>query len=464
MSRFCSAVPIVLLLPLLLLADESAKPLQRIGFGSCLHQDREQPIWKPLLATRPELFLFIGDNIYADTADMKELRATYDRLLAQDGYKKLRATCPVLATWDDHDYGFNDSGAEFPARKEAQQIFLDFLGVPKTSPRRQREGIYHAEVFGPPGQRVQVILLDTRYHRSALKTDPKRPRHLGQYVPNTDPDATILGEAQWKWLEEQLRQPVEVRLLCSSIQVVSEDHGFEKWMNFPAERARLYKLLRDTEANGVVILSGDRHLAELSVADRVLSYPLYDLTSSGMNMANKRYRPLEPNRQRVALMDVGNNFGLIRIDWSKADPLLTLEIHDEDGDVTIRHKLPLSRLQPGKARKTTNNDEEKTPNLNALAREQVGKQWQVDFVVRSAGPAKPTTRVFLNSEKDFRSDRNLTVVLDLKALQADLKKAGITDVKKHFLNHKIRVTGQVTLFRDNPQIEVSKLDQIKVLE
>jgi alkaline phosphatase D len=73
---------------------------------------------------------------------------------------------PVLAVWDDHDYGANDAGAEYPMKAESQRMFLDFFGVAGDSPRRRRPGIYDARVFGPPGRRVQVILLDLRYFRS----------------------------------------------------------------------------------------------------------------------------------------------------------------------------------------------------------------------------------------------------------------------------------------------------------
>src|SRR5438132_2719986 len=143
-------------------AGDPGKPLDRIAFGSCAHQDRPQPIWDAVVAARPDLFLFIGDTVYADTTDMQVMRATYARLAALPGYQKLLKTCPVLATWDDHDYGRNDAGAEYPKKDEAQAAFLDFFGVPKDSPRRKQEGVYHAEVFGPPGKRVQIILLDTR--------------------------------------------------------------------------------------------------------------------------------------------------------------------------------------------------------------------------------------------------------------------------------------------------------------
>ena len=128
------------------------EPLQRIAFGSCAKQDQPQPIWESVVATKPQLFLFIGDNIYGDTEDMAVLKQKWNLLGAQPGYQKLKQTCPVLATWDDHDYGANDAGAEYPKKRESQQLFQDFFNVPKDSPRRKQEGVYHAEVFGPPGK------------------------------------------------------------------------------------------------------------------------------------------------------------------------------------------------------------------------------------------------------------------------------------------------------------------------
>ena len=176
--------------------------VSRIAFGSCAKQDKPQPIWGAVIETKPQHFVFLGDNIYADTQDMDVMRAKYALLGKQPGYVKLRAMCQVHATWDDHDYGANDAGAEYTKKKESQQVFLDFFDVPKDDPRRSREGVYSSTVFGPPGRRVQLILLDARYFRSPLKTGfkPGEPGEgsRGKYVPNTDRDATVLGETQWK--------------------------------------------------------------------------------------------------------------------------------------------------------------------------------------------------------------------------------------------------------------------------
>lgn len=326
---------------------DATRPLRRLAFGSCAKQSTPQPIWDAVVATRPDVFLFLGDNIYADTEDMAEMQAKYNQLAGQPGYQRLRAGCPILATWDDHDYGVNDGGAEYPKKSEAQRLFLEFFAEPKDSPRWNRPGVYEAYVFGPPGQRVQLILLDTRYFRGKLNKLEGMPRGTGPFRPSTDTSQTLLGEPQWTWLEQQLRVPAEVRIIGSSIQLVAEDHDWEKWMNLPHERERFFRLIRDTGAAGTLVISGDRHLAELSMMDAGVGYPIYDLTSSGLNYASKTWRPYESNRHRVATMNQGDNFGLIEIDWNRSDPDIRLEIRDQDGDVTIRGKIALSTLQPG---------------------------------------------------------------------------------------------------------------------
>jgi alkaline phosphatase D len=332
--------------------------LERIGFGSCAKEDKPQPIWDAVIDARPQLFLMLGDNIYGDTLDMDVLRAKYGKLGAQPGFEALRKVCPVLAVWDDHDYGENDAGAEYPKKRESQEIFLDFFGVPKDSPRRSREGVYHAETFGPPGRRVQVILLDARYFRSPLRKGYERGEpgegYRGMYLPSEDPSATVLGEAQWRWLEERLREPAEVRLIACGIQFIPDEHGWEMWGNFPAERKRFFNLLRETKANGCVLLSGDRHLAEMMRLDPGRGgpdYPLYEVTSSSLNVpsfnltkAGTRFSN-EINSHRVGLVYFDTNFGMIEIDWAAEDPVIRLQVRDEKGGVVLQRRVRLSQLK-----------------------------------------------------------------------------------------------------------------------
>ncbi len=323
--------------------------VSRVAFGSCANQEEPQPVWGAIAAAKPDLFLLLGDNVYADTEDPAVFRAKYEKQAAVPGFAALRSSVPILATWDDHDYGKSDGGAEFPGKVEAKRAFLEFLGEQASSPRRAREGVYDARVFGPEGRRVQVILLDTRWFRSVLKREEKDDGVPGPYVPNPDPAGTILGEAQWLWFAEQLRVPAELRIVASSIQVVAEDHGYEKWANLPRERAKLLRTLRASRATGVVFVSGDRHLAEVSMTDEGdLGYPVYDVTASALNRSSKSWRRYEANRHRVATMNWGDNFGVIEVDWAAADPAVRLQIRDSSGEVTINTKILLSTLRPAR--------------------------------------------------------------------------------------------------------------------
>jgi alkaline phosphatase D len=295
---------------------QDAGPLTRIAFGSCAHQAKPQPIWDAVLDYRPELFIFAGDNVYGDvtSAAMTELREAYAGAATIEGYAKVRATVPVLATWDDHDYGQNDGGADFAHKAAAKQLFLDFWQVPQHDPRRTRDGIYHAETFGPEGMRVQVVLLDTRSFRSPLRStgEPGIPGK-GPYLPDPDPAKTMLGAAQWAWLRTQLMQPAELRLIVSSVQVLAERHGWERWGNLPHERERLLDLIAETGAGRVILLSGDRHVGALYRRRAGAPYPLYEITASGINMVYAANR--EPGPLRLGAVYGAPNFGTLDIDW-----------------------------------------------------------------------------------------------------------------------------------------------------
>ena len=332
-------------------ADTSSNNiLSRIAFGSCARQTKPQPIWDTVVATHPDLFLFVGDTIYGDTTEVAVLEKKYGQLAAKPGYQTLLKTCPVLSTWDDHDYGKNDGGSEYVIRKESEEVFLNFFNVPVDSPRRSRPGIYGAKLFGTGDQRVQIILLDTRYFRSSpLKKNPmskeekEKANLVGWYVPHTNMDTTLLGAEQWAWLGTQLEKEADVRIIASSIQVVSQDKGMECWGNFPHERKRLFDLIAKTKANGVVFISGDVHFSEISM-DPTGPYALYDFTSSGLTHSAKSWSE-RANPLRVGKAFSGSNFGLITIDWEKRE--MTLETKSIEGKSVIKNELRLSDLMAG---------------------------------------------------------------------------------------------------------------------
>ena len=323
-----------------------ATVLQRIAFGSCNDQRLAQGFWDAIAASNPQLLLMMGDNVYGDvtSAEMTELREAYAHLDAQPRFRRLRARVPIIAIWDDHDYGANDAGGDFPYRQQSAALFRSFWQVPDTSPRGQRDGLYDAFTFGPSGQQVQIIVLDLRSFRSNLKpTDERGAAGKERYLPDPDPAKTMLGEAQWSWLGERLREPADLRLLVSSIQVLPEGHGWERWGNLPLERERLLELIKASGSGGVVILSGDRHLGALYQRTRQVAYPLTEITASSFN------RPFRAAREQDPLL-LGSlfteaNFGTIDIDWPKRR--LTLELRNDQGAPVRSQTLELSRLITG---------------------------------------------------------------------------------------------------------------------
>ncbi len=322
--------------------------VDRIAFGSCADESKPQPIWDAVVEARPDVFVFLGDNVYADTRDMTRMRAAYAALAAKAGYRRLvESGARIIGTWDDHDYGENDAGKEYPRKREAARIMLDFFGVPDDSPRRQREGVYGAYAWGEPGRRVQIILLDTRYFRDPLpRIDDYRRRGLaGPYPAGSGGEGSLLGEAQWRWLQQQLRKPADLRFIASSIQFVATQHGWEKWANFPAEHQRMIELIDKTQARGVLFISGDRHFCEISrlPADRAAGYPLYDITSSGLTNVYAR-GPRETNDYRIGEAAATQHFGQITIDWAAADPTIAMKTVDVDGQTLIEHTIRLSAL------------------------------------------------------------------------------------------------------------------------
>ncbi|XOV90306.1 MAG: alkaline phosphatase D family protein [Pseudomonadota bacterium] len=334
--------PVILLLILLVLLSSplaAAESVSRIAFGSCVDQSKPQPVWQGVLAGKPDLLVLLGDNVYADTASRVQLQAAYDQLAANPGFSRVRKAMPIEAIWDDHDYGENDGGADFPGREVSQQVFLDFFHEPQDSVRRATEGIYVARELGPPDQRIQLILLDTRSFKSPW-TRSLNP--LKRYRPDADPALTMLGEAQWAWLESELRKPAKLRLIASGIQVINDEHGYETWGHFPAERQRLFDLIRRTRANGVLLFSGDRHFAEIAELDAGIGYPLLEMTASGMTHSWED-GPSAPHSHQLAAYG-GINFGLLTVDWTASDPLVSLGIHDVTGQQMTSVVRRLSQL------------------------------------------------------------------------------------------------------------------------
>lgn len=325
------------------------RPIQtyRIGLGSCAHQDKPQLILQRIVERAPHVFIYLGDNIYGDTEDMAILAKKYAQLAAKPNFQALRTQVPLLATWDDHDYGANDAGRHYPYREASKQLFLDFWQEPPHSSRRQHPGIYHSVFLEGAPLRLQVILLDTRTFRDDLwhydKIQHAQTPYKNDYIPNPSPDSTFLGAAQWAWLKDQLKQPADLRLIASSNQFAHQYNGWESWTNVPQEQNRLLQLIQQTGATGVVFMSGDVHWGELSKwNNNITPYPIYDLTSSGLT---QNWSNTEPNKHRVGNVIRENNFGLIEVQTMPQDTTLTFQLINKQNKIVLKHTISLSDLR-----------------------------------------------------------------------------------------------------------------------
>ncbi|MCE3295876.1 MAG: alkaline phosphatase family protein [Crocinitomicaceae bacterium] len=324
----------------------------RIAFGSCAHQDDSLLIFNRVVSHKPDYFVFLGDNIYGDTQDMDTLQAKYDKLASKPTFQALKQSTKIMATWDDHDFGWNDVGCHYDCKRDSKDIFLKFFEEPTTSSRWDREGIYTSYMYAEHGKTIQFILLDERTFRSDLPL--VKEEDMGQlntdgrffyfldYNLSTHPDSTMLGEEQWLWLEKELMKKADVRIICSGTQFGISYNGYEAWANFPLEQERMLALIRKTRAEGVLFISGDVHYAEISRLKVPDTYPIYDVTSSGLS---ENWKFAAPNTNRIEGPVMDHNFGLITLNWASEIPLIKMEIWDKTDNQRLEYTIPLTELK-----------------------------------------------------------------------------------------------------------------------
>lgn len=313
--------------------------ITRFAFGSCVNENRDMKFWDVIASQKPQAFLLIGDNVYGDTgsfssAEIPTLSQSYRKLSSRQEFDRFRRSVPMMTTWDDHDFGANDAGGSFAFKEHAEKIYEAYWS--SSAEVKSRPGVYESRIVGPEGKRVQFIILDTRFFRSDLARLPYRDPgpSLGWYIPSTDPNATILGNDQWQWLEQELGKPADLRFIVSSIQMITSAHGFESWYNFPKERERFYGLLARKNINNAILLTGDRHSGGFyKTSIPGVSKPLWDFTSTSLNFAFGKGDggDKEPDPTRTGGFWGIPNFGQIDIDW--AAQKVTMSLRRDDGSI-----------------------------------------------------------------------------------------------------------------------------------
>lgn len=297
---------------------KKVKELNRIAFGSCNDQNDPQPLWKDVIQQKPDLWIWAGDNIYADTQDEEKIKLAYTHQNQHPDYQKMKSLIPIIGTWDDHDFGYDNATGDFAFKRESQNHALDFLEEPFDSPRRSQEGIYTSYEFGEEQRKIKVILLDNRYFK------------------DVDRDYPMLGKAQWEWLEKELtNSDAKLHFIVTGLPVLSPKIPMsDNWVE-TSELNRMLNLLERTNPQGVVFLTGDKHFSSM-----YQRWGHLEFMSSGMTHVIPRntwwYLGM-----RYPKTYFGLSYGQIDINWEENSPLLTMSIRSQHHQDIHRSKYRL---------------------------------------------------------------------------------------------------------------------------
>ncbi len=324
MSRSLAAAALVPLASSQLLAHEQSpsnqekllslqsEPLRRFAFGSCNDQTRDQSYWDIIGEAQPQLWIWLGDNIYADRANLGDRRQWYQLQKANPYYQRFCAQVPMIGTWDDHDYWNENADASYPEKDGSKAIMLEFLDVPQNDPVHRRAGVYQSYEIGPVGQRTQIILLDLRYFQDRNRSQRQ-----------------LLGADQWSFLEAEIaKSTADLLVIGSSLNVCSPIAalGLEGWQAFGQERQRLFQLLASNDIP-TILLSGDRHFGEFYRIILDNGKPVYEVMSSGLTHA---VGVKLPNRWRQGEMVGRKNFATLEIDWTGTGPAVQMQLRSTE--------------------------------------------------------------------------------------------------------------------------------------
>lgn len=338
------AGPIAVETPIAYDNDNPSTTLTRIAFGSCFFQQGFSPtVFSYIQQKKPELYIGLGDNIYSDDYSgnlhlndwFEYLTGRYSQLGDSLVFQEFRANVPILAIWDDHDFGMNNSAGDFVNKDISKDVFFNFWNLPKSGKRWERNGIYDSYYYGDADHRVQIILLDLRWNLDNLGAEP--------LVATTDNTKKMMSNDQWAWLKEELEKPAKVRIIGSVTQFCTEQNGFESWANFPHEQERMYQTLRDAQAEGAFFISGDVHMAEINKRTPAALYPLYDFTASGL--ATFHGSNARASKYRQGDYVDRDNFGTIDINWAGDQSTVGFTVFDSIGTQVLAKSIAIGELK-----------------------------------------------------------------------------------------------------------------------
>jgi alkaline phosphatase D len=301
----------------------------RIAHGGCAgYEPANERMWDTIRSFEPSALLLLGDNVYIDLPQEAGPlhRYTYYQRQSRPEFRRLVGTVPVFATWDDHDAAVDDIWLgpyrDKPAWKPSMlKLQMENWNNPSYGDR-EWPACWFKFAIGD----VDFFVLDCRYYR----TNPFAEQR------------TMLGPTQKEWLLGELKNsPATFKVIASSVAWASgaKPGSRDTWDGFPAEREEIFAWIEKQAIDGVVLLSADRHRSDAWKIPRPNGYPLYDFMSA--RLTNVETHELLPGA--LFAYNEKCSFGLLTFDTARADPQVTYEIVNIDGDTV--HSLTLSKSE-----------------------------------------------------------------------------------------------------------------------
>jgi alkaline phosphatase D len=305
-----------------------------VAFGSgARYVPEKEGIWSTMADTKPLAYLGLGDNVYIDATDRRDVqRLHYYRRMLRKEYRQFIAQTSMYAVWDDHDMGKDDCaggpGLDAPWKLPNLNVFQQNWNNPFYGNTPSAPGTWHNFSMGD----AEFFMLDGRFYRSDIKN-------------KADTTNTMLGEEQKQWLLKFLQESTaKFKVLCSGTMWhdLADKGGRDSWAGkrFRDERDEIFDLINEQKIDGVVLISGDRHRTELWKTDRTEGYPLYEFLSAKVTNMHSH----EPRKQAEWSLNEGNFWGEIGFDFSTADPTITFTAINQDAAVMKATSFKLSEL------------------------------------------------------------------------------------------------------------------------
>jgi alkaline phosphatase D len=317
-----------------------------VAFGSCAYMNEAEfdrpgkpygsnfQIFSVMAKQNPDVMLWLGDNVYYREADWNSVsgqryRYTHSRSLPE--LQPLLGATHHYATWDDHDYGPDDSNRSYRLKFESLETFKLFWAN-QTYGTEDTRGVFQKFEWGD----VEFFMLDDRYHRS----------------PNNSPDdesETMFGQPQLQWLMDGLSSSFATfKVIVNGNQMLNPFHYFEALSGYQRDYNTVLSFIKERKISGVFFLSGDRHFTELLRLQDSTFYPLYDFTCSPLTAGLSGPKDREANSPyRVPGTGVtdAQNFGLLRFTGKRTDRKAILECWDYTGKQRWTFEIKASDLK-----------------------------------------------------------------------------------------------------------------------